>query len=284
MAGLSVRGELSDLYLSASHTVGEGPMSQGAALLPDAFFLPGGPIVALLIHGLTGAPPEMRPLGDYLAAHGLSVSAPLLPGHGTRPEDLEHTSWEDWYRHVEFNYRQLAADHQAVFAVGFSLGALLAVHLAASQPLAGVAALSPGLRVRDWKAPFAGFLRHFIRSVPKDLDPEHSDLTDKSAYELFWQYPSWPVESVYQLQRLQRVVRAELGTIKAPAFVAYSTADMSIHPESGPTLFRELGTPDKTELVLHYSGHGIVVDAEKSVLFDRMYDWITAHATSTPRD
>jgi len=257
-------------------------MTDVPALVPDSFELPGGQLAALLIHGLTGSPPEMRPLGAYLAARGLTISAPLLPGHGTRPEDLNHTSWEDWYGCVEASYRQLLGAHQTVFVVGFSLGALLAVHLAANQSVAGVAALSPALRVRDWKAPFAGYLRSLIHFVPKDLDPNHSDLADKSAYQLFWQYPCWSTESVHQLVRLQKVVRLELGRIRAPAFVAYSTNDASIHPQSGPTLFRELGSDDKVELVLHNSGHGILVDAERLVLFDRMYDWIATHALSTP--
>ena len=252
-------------------------MTQSPGLRPDAFDLHGGPVAALLIHGLTGAPPEMRPLGDYLATHGLSVSAPLLPGHGTRPEDLQHISWEDWYQHVESCYRQLAAGHQRVLVVGFSLGALLALHLAANYPAAGVAALSPALMVRDWKAPLAKYLKALIRSVPKDLDPEHSDLADKSVYSQFWQYPCWPTESAYQLSRLQKVVRSELGRIEIPAFVAYSTADAAIHQQSGPTLLRELGSADKVDLVLHKSGHGILVDAERLVLFDRLHGWITTH-------
>ncbi|OQB27008.1 MAG: Thermostable monoacylglycerol lipase [Chloroflexi bacterium ADurb.Bin180] len=253
-------------------------MTNGPALCPHAFDLPGGPTGALLIHGLTGSPPEMRPLGDYLAAHGVSVSAPLLPGHGTCPEDLEHTSWEDWYQHVEASYEERAAGHESVFVVGFSLGALLAVHLAARHRVAGVAALSPGLQVRDWKVPFVRYLKAVIRFVPKDLDPNHSDLADKSAFALFWQYPCWPTESVHQLVRLQQVVRGELRQIMAPAFVAYSTGDTSIHPQSGPTLFRELASADKVELVLHKSGHGILVDAEKATLFDALLGWITAHA------
>ena len=255
-------------------------LEQMAGVGPEAFELPGGPVAALLIHGLTGSPREMRLLGNYLAEHGFTVSAPLLPGHGTQPEDLQHVSWEDWYQQVETSYRQLAARHKTVFPVGFSLGALLAVHLAAEHPVAGMAALSPGLIVRDWKAAFARYLKAFIRTVPKDLDPNHSDLADKSVYPLFWQYPCWPAESVCQLGRLQKVVRSELAKITAPAFVAYSTADASIHPRSGPTLFRELGSADKVELVLHKSGHGIVMDAERSVLFDRLHGWMTTHVVS----
>ena len=47
-----------------------------------------GKKVALLIHCFTGSPKEFRQMGEYLAKKGISVYAPLLPGHGTSPEQL----------------------------------------------------------------------------------------------------------------------------------------------------------------------------------------------------
>ena len=41
----------------------------------------------LLVHGFTGSPASMRPWAEYLNQHGYTVTVPLLPGHGTRPED-----------------------------------------------------------------------------------------------------------------------------------------------------------------------------------------------------
>ena len=63
---------------------------------PTPFFLEGGPSGALLIHGFTGSPPEMRLVGQYLHERGLTVSAPLLPGHGTSADDLNRCRWSDW--------------------------------------------------------------------------------------------------------------------------------------------------------------------------------------------
>src|SRR2546430_8469231 len=57
----------------------------------DPFALGDGPDACLLLHGLTGSPAEMRPVGDALAAAAFRAVAPLLPGHGTTPEDLYNT-------------------------------------------------------------------------------------------------------------------------------------------------------------------------------------------------
>lgn len=45
----------------------------------------------LLCHGFTGSPQTLRGWADYLAAQGLTVSLPRLPGHGTTWQDLART-------------------------------------------------------------------------------------------------------------------------------------------------------------------------------------------------
>ena len=84
-------------------------MAANDHLDPGPFFLDGGPIGALLVHGFTGAPTEMRPIGERLASHGWTVSGPLLPGHGTRVEEMNACSYVDWIEHVTGAYEELAA-------------------------------------------------------------------------------------------------------------------------------------------------------------------------------
>src|SRR5690606_34792468 len=50
-----------------------------------------GETAVLLCHGFTGSPQSLRPWAEHLAGRGLTVSLPLLPGHGTRWEDLRVT-------------------------------------------------------------------------------------------------------------------------------------------------------------------------------------------------
>ncbi len=115
-------------------------MTQHAHLDPSAFFLEGGytgegdRTGVLLIHGYTGSPTEMRWIGDYLHARGLTVSGPLLPGHGTTPEAMNRCRWTDWTGHVEAALADLRARCTRVFVGGLSMGSLLTLHLAARHP------------------------------------------------------------------------------------------------------------------------------------------------------
>ena len=69
----------------------------------------GGPAGVLVVHGFTGNPQSMRPLAEAFAAAGFTVSLPLLPGHGTRIEDMLPTRWADWSTAAEQAYDELAA-------------------------------------------------------------------------------------------------------------------------------------------------------------------------------
>ena len=49
----------------------------------EPFAADGGPVGVLVCHGFTGSPRTVRPWAEHLAAAGLTVRAPRLPGHGT---------------------------------------------------------------------------------------------------------------------------------------------------------------------------------------------------------
>ena len=69
-----------------------------------------GPRGALLLHGFAGTPPELRRLGEELANAGWRCHGPLLAGHGTTPEDLARTRWEDWAASAEEALAELRAE------------------------------------------------------------------------------------------------------------------------------------------------------------------------------
>ena len=90
---------------------------------PIDILLPGGRDTAvLLFHGLTGTPLEMRALGQELAQDGYTVHIPLLPGRGTRPQDMDDLCWEDWMDAALRAYDTLAREHSAVVVGGLSAG------------------------------------------------------------------------------------------------------------------------------------------------------------------
>jgi len=87
------------------------------------FELGSGEDACLLLHGFTGSPWDVRPVGERLAARGMFVRAIRLPGHGTTPEAMTAVSHRDWEQAGEDALRSLSS-YRNVFVAGLSVGAL----------------------------------------------------------------------------------------------------------------------------------------------------------------
>ena len=99
----------------------------------QSFSLGEGRNGVLLIHGLGGTPTELKLVAKGLARNGFKVYCCQLAGHCGTPEDLTATTWEDWYASVETAFDKLRAECDTMVVGGLSMGAVLALHLAA-QP------------------------------------------------------------------------------------------------------------------------------------------------------
>ncbi|HVA67182.1 MAG TPA: alpha/beta fold hydrolase [Elusimicrobiota bacterium] len=79
----------------------------------------------LLVHGLTDSPYSMRELARFFHARGYNAAAVLLPGHGTRPQDLFRVTLQEWRDETDFGLAVAAALGQRVSLAGFSTGGAL---------------------------------------------------------------------------------------------------------------------------------------------------------------
>ena len=250
-------------------------MTRHSHLDPSPFFLEGGPVGALLIHGFTGAPPEMRLLGDYLHERGLTVSGPLLPGHGTSVEDMNRARWSDWTGHVEQSLADLQARCEKVFVGGLSMGALLTLYLAAHHPeLSGAIAYSPAVVVADRLIYLSPIFKYLMPKKPKSGE---SDLTDPEADLRLWSYEDNPAFAAHELLKLVWRARRLLPQVTCPLLVIHSTLDQAIHPQSARRTYERAGSTDKELVTLHNSGHCLTVDSEWESVAEKTYEFIQAH-------
>lgn len=228
---------------------------------PDPFFLPAGPVGMLLLHGFTGTAREMQPLGEYLHARGITVSAPLLPGHGSTLDQMNRTGWRDWTAGAEAAYTGLKSKCEHCFIAGFSMGSLLTLWIAEHDAgMSGIVLYSPALWLADWRLQLTPLLKYFVRSVQTT---ESSDLHDPGAARWMGGFARYPVLAMAELAYLRRHVLRNLSRVQTPALVIYSTEDHSIHSRSGPeTVSRLSRQVPVEELVLHDSGHAVVADRE----------------------
>lgn len=191
--------------------------------LPFMLRPPGAKIAALLVHGFTGTPWEMRLLGEALAKAGIASLAVRLPGHGTSPENLAKKNWEEWYKAVQDGYSILRKSYSSIYGMGMSTGCLLLLLLAKTFPMSGLVLFSPYLRVLHWLAPYAGWLKWFR--------PYHAKKATEPLTSHYYQRR--PVAGIHQINRLIKKVRTQLPHITCPVLAFNGEGDQTVDIESG---------------------------------------------------
>src|SRR3954469_1189743 len=122
-------GRILAMAEAASHQYATAPLA-----LPAQPERTGGRAIGvLLVHGYTGSPASMKPWARALADQGYAVEVPLLPGHGTRWQDLNQVAWADWYAEAEAAFDRLRATCDAVVVAGLSMGGCLVLRLAETR-------------------------------------------------------------------------------------------------------------------------------------------------------
>lgn len=267
------------------------------------FFFEGGRSGVLLIHGLTGTPMEMRLLGKGLNRAGFTVHGMQLAGHCGNAEDLLATGWRDWYASVEKAADEMLDKVDHLFVGGLSMGALLALKLAAEQPdrVAGVGVYGATFRYDGWSIPWSARLsfmlpllkklgigrnRSFMEQPPYGIRDERLRAQvstamlggDSAAAGL----PGNPWYSLAEMHELAADVRRQLPQVTAPCLVAHASEDDVASLKNAELVMREVSAPTEL-LLLEDSYHMITIDKERRALIDRSAAFFDNIAAARPQ-
>lgn len=247
------------------------PIFENPHLDGNSFSLDGNNKVGvLLFHGFTATTVEVRPLAEYLHKSGISATGPLLPGHGTIPEDAITVHRKDWIETAENVFKSLTKRYQKIVIGGTSMGGLLALHLAENyNNISGVVLFAPAMHIKgQWRAQF---IAPFVKIVPKYY---LSDSLTK-ADELPWQgYNVLPVPAVAQFYHLQKQIRRHLAKVSQPTLIFQGKKDRTINPEGASTLYEKITSFDKKLIWLENSGHTILLGEEREFVYQNTLKFI----------
>jgi carboxylesterase len=259
-------------------TNGVYPVLPGA----EPFFLPGGPTGVLLLHGFTSSPAEIRPLGGFLAELGYTVYSPLLAGHGTAPEHLRATTWQDWVDSALEGLPVLAkAGCTRVALVGLSLGGSISLYLAEQRPadfLSVVTINSPVFIPTI----FQPALRWLGEGLLPFFDKGITDLpaTEPGRHSLT--YSRTPLESVSALIAFLDQVNTGLPQVETPTLVIYSRRDRLVPSFNAMRIYSTIHSLDKHLMVIHGGRHVLTLGPDAPRTFDAIGQFLERHTESGP--
>lgn len=241
-------------------------------LLPGAepYHYRGGPIGVLLCHGFTGSPQSLRPWAEHLAEAGLTVALPLLPGHGTRWQDLQVTRWQDWYAEVARELLLLAEQCEQVFVFGLSMGCSLALRLAAEHPalVAGLVLVNPSVRSDNPATALLPVVRHLLPSLPGIA----GDIARPGATELG--YDRVPLDAAWSLAQLWRTVQQDLPRVGQPVLLLRSPQDHVVSPANSALVRARISSVDVTQRLCERSYHVATLDHDAELIFEESLGFV----------
>ena len=220
---------------------------------------------AVVLHGFTGNPASMRGVAEALADAGFHVELPLLPGHGTRVEDMLATRWADWAGEAEEAYQRLSQRSPHIVVVGLSMGGTLTLRLGADHPeIAGLVCINPVTK------PQVPEIVEMLRGMAADgtaiLPGIGSDIADPDANESA--YEGTPIEALVSLL-VDGVepLSHQYPQMRMPLLLLSSPQDHVVEPVQSDFLAESYGGPVE-RITLERSYHVATQDYDKELIFE----------------
>jgi carboxylesterase len=229
-----------------------------------------GDRACLLLHGFSSSPADFGSLGRVLHAQGVHVFAPLLPGHGRSPEDLRGTKRDAWTRAAEEAFDHLAARHDSVAVVGFSMGGALALHLARARSPRRVVVWGVFFRVTykwhyvlplEWSTQLIVPIVRYVRK-----EPDASNVNDKAQIGKFPFYRHFSTRASLELFALAGRVFDGAGGVTVPVLMLHSAGDETASPDAAREYFAALGSAEKDAVWYERSNHILGWDFDREAV------------------
>ena len=257
-------------------------------LRPDGIVVGAAPIdlvadgtaAVLMLHGFGDTPQTLEYLARAVHAHGWTVRAPLLPGHGRTLDDFAASRAEDWIDCARAELASLRSRYDTVSIVGLSMGGSLATILAAELPdLAPLVLLAPYLSMPTRLRRAARF--HHVLGVPLPYlrGGGGRSIRDPAEVARNLAYGFTTPRLVFELARVVEQARKAAPRVSAPTLVVQSRQDHRIPPDAAERAFALFTASERELLWTEGNGHIISVDYGRDAIFAAVTTWLASHPT-----
>jgi len=242
-------------------------------IVPEAapILYEGGGRAVLLLHGFTGSPREFGTLAAALHKGGFTVYAPLLPGHGTDPDDLRRTRADEWIAAAVGAFDGLSRRGMSVSVTGFSMGGTLAMYLAATREVEQLLLLAPFVRIYrppgawlspEVKARTVGRLARYYR---KD---RIGGINDSSALKDHFAYYNISLKALREALKNVGTVKKLMKDITAPTLILHSRGDETVDWRGSEAIIEGISSPSKRIVWFERSNHILTLDHDRDAVMD----------------
>lgn len=243
----------------------------------EPFGADAGRVGVLLCHGFTGSPASMTPWARHLhEAAGHTVRVPRLPGHGTTWQEMNTTTWQDWYGEVDAALTDLRSQCDWVAVAGLSMGGALALRLAEQRPddVGALILVNPAIALRRLDLKVVPLLSRVVPSLPGIGNDIKKPDQDEIGYD------RTPLKAMASQLQLWKDVRAHLGQVRAPLLMFRSADDHVVDDTTAGLVMSGVSSADRELVELGNSFHVATLDHDAGYIMERSVEFIADHAPS----
>ncbi len=223
-------------------------------------------IGCLLIHGFTGSPYEVEPVAAHFAGRGWRIEMPVLAGHDNPPASMRQVTWQDWIKSAEIPLKDMLSTCDKVYLIGFSMGGMIAAHLAVKYPVAKLVLLNASV--------FYINPQQLFKDVASLIKSNFTYAAESR--ELFRRYLSkataTPPRSIIHFRHLIKVLKNDFSHITVPTLIIQGGQDNLVEPRSAQYIYDTIQSREKELHILPESKHIICHDRDQKrllMLIDR---------------
>lgn len=180
-----------------------------------------------------------------------------MKGHmGTR-RDLANAKYTEWIASAEANLSELHSHCERVIVIGFSMGGLIAVNIAAKHKIDGIITLNSPIYHWD--------LKRIGKNIVRDLKTTNY----KNIKYYIRSMIGIPFSALINFKRLLKKTKPLLKHIRCPIFIAQGLLDDTVHHKSAAYIDKHVSSKAKYLNYYNNTDHFICYGAEfKEVIHD----------------
>ncbi|NTW54146.1 MAG: alpha/beta fold hydrolase [Chlorobaculum sp.] len=242
----------------------------------------------VILHGFTANLESVRALFGPLGRFDLRIASPLLRGHGaSSPDELRGVTWKAWLEDAGRALDELTGNDGKAVVIGHSMGALLALQLAARRPalVDSVILATPPIRLTSLLGPgrplngIAPFISHFVDRwgmESKFADPDNAIIPKQYDWA-----PTRTILSMFDL--LQETLRI-VNRVRVPALILHCRNESIVMPESAELLLQSLATPPEKKSIVWFdkTDHQIFCDCERDAAVEAAVRFVASRLNQQP--
>ncbi|TFG18964.1 MAG: alpha/beta fold hydrolase [Promethearchaeota archaeon] len=235
------------------------------------YYYEGNDIGVIIIHGGGGGTcADLKPLAEDLHKEkGYTIVLPLLPGFGTRPENMEKATIAEWKQALEKEIEELQPKVKKLFLGGHSMGGVLSLILASKFNFDGIFTISAPIGIKRFVVKLAPFFNLFIKYYPTEWEKFEKETNGK------WVgYKKIPLNIAKKINRLLKELKAALPKVRTPALIMQGRHDSEIKPNSMNYIYQNINSEVKKKVWLENNDHPILLCPDHEYMVIQIAEFI----------